>query len=49
MGLNKLKEIADVFIKEGKSDTAIALIQNGSLPTENLALGTIETIVSIAE
>ena len=49
MGLSKLKEIADVFIKEGKSDMAIALIQNGSLPSENIALGTIETIVEIAK
>ena len=49
MGLGKLKEIADIFIKEGKPDTAIALIQNGSLPSEKIALGTIETILQIAE
>lgn len=49
MGLNKLKEIAAVFIAAGKFDTAIALIQNGSLPNENIALGTIETIVEIAK
>lgn len=48
MGLNKLKEITEVFKSYGKADTAIAIIQNGSLPTENLALGTIDTIVDIA-
>lgn len=48
MGLGKLKEIADIFSKEGKANTAIALIQDGSLPTQKVALGTIETIVDIA-
>ncbi|MCX6295315.1 MAG: uroporphyrinogen-III C-methyltransferase [Bacteroidetes bacterium] len=49
MGLNKLKEISSIFSAEGRSETAIAIIQNGSLPTENVALGTIETIVQIVE
>jgi uroporphyrin-III C-methyltransferase len=49
MGLGKLKEITEVFNKEGKSDTAIALIQDGSLPTQKIALGTIETIVDVAK
>ncbi len=49
MGLGKLKEIAEIFSKEGKSDTAIALIQDGSLPTQKIALGTIETINTIAQ
>lgn len=49
MGLGKLKEIAEVFSKEGKEDTAIALIQDGSLSTQKIALGTIETIVDIAK
>lgn len=48
MGLNKLQEIVDVFKAHGKADTAVAIIQNGSLATENLALGTIETIADIA-
>ncbi len=48
MGLAKLKEIAEIFSKEGKADTAIALIQDGSLPTQKIALGTIETIEAIA-
>ena len=49
MGLGKLKEIAEIFSKEGKTDTAIALIQDGSLPTQKIALGTIETIEAIAQ
>jgi uroporphyrin-III C-methyltransferase len=48
MGLGKLREIADVYLSGGKHDTPVAIIQNGSLPSENLAIGTIETIVDIA-
>jgi len=46
MGLGKLKQIADVFIAQGKSETPIAVIQNGTLATENVALGNINTIVN---
>jgi uroporphyrin-III C-methyltransferase len=49
MGLAKLKEIAEIFAKEGKANTAIALIQDGSLPTQKVAVGTINTIIDIAE
>lgn len=47
MGLSKLKEITEVFKSNGKQDAAIAIIQNGSLPTEKIALGTVDTIVDI--
>lgn len=49
MGLGKLKEITEVFINEGKSETAIALIQDGSLPSQKVAVGTIETIFDISK
>jgi uroporphyrin-III C-methyltransferase len=49
MGLSKLKEITAIFSNEGKGDTSIALIQDGSLPTQKIALGTISTIVDIAK
>jgi uroporphyrin-III C-methyltransferase len=49
MGLSKLKEITELFLKENKGATAVALIQNGTLPSQKIALGTIETIVGIAE
>ncbi|HSH66480.1 MAG TPA: SAM-dependent methyltransferase, partial [Bacteroidia bacterium] len=47
MGLNKLKEITEVFRANGKQDEAVAIIQNGSLPTEKIAMGTVDTIVDI--
>lgn len=49
MGLSKLREITEVFIAEGKENMAIAIIQNGSLPNQKIAFGTIDTIVEIAE
>ncbi|MES2760816.1 MAG: uroporphyrinogen-III C-methyltransferase [Bacteroidota bacterium] len=49
MGLGKLKEITEIYSNEGKQDTAIALIQDGSLSTQKIALGTIDTIVDIAQ
>ncbi|MGQ0829926.1 MAG: uroporphyrinogen-III C-methyltransferase [Bacteroidota bacterium] len=49
MGLNKLAEIVDVFKQNEKSDTPVAIIQNGSLPNEKIALGTIDTIIDIAQ
>jgi uroporphyrin-III C-methyltransferase len=48
MGVEKLSEIVKTYKKEGKDETAIAIIQNGTLPTQNLAIGTIETIETIA-
>lgn len=44
MGLNKLKEIAAVFQKYDRGATPVAVIQDGSLPTENIAVGSIDTI-----
>lgn len=49
MGLGKLKEIVELFSQEGKQETAIALIQDGSLPSQKVALGTIESILKIAK
>ena len=49
MGLSKLKEITELFTQNGKQDTAVAIIQNGSLPTENIAIGTIDTISEIVK
>jgi uroporphyrin-III C-methyltransferase len=48
MGLSKLKEIVAIFRDQDKQDTGVAIIQNGTLPTENLAIGTIDTIEEIA-
>lgn len=47
MGMHRLEEILSVFLQAGKSDTPIAIIQNGSLPDEKMAIGTIATILPI--
>ncbi|TND10547.1 MAG: uroporphyrin-III C-methyltransferase [Bacteroidetes bacterium] len=44
MGLAKLKEIAGIYRAAGKGDLPVAVIQDGSLPTENIAVGSIDTI-----
>lgn len=45
MGLAKLPEIVKVFQQYGQGHTPVAVIQDGSLPTENAAIGSIDTIV----
>jgi len=45
MGMRNLPEITDIFKKYNREDTPVAVIQQGSLPEENIALGTIDTIV----
>lgn len=49
MGLNKLKEIREIFIQNGKKDLPVAIIQDGSLTAERSVFGTIESIVDLAE
>lgn len=49
MGLSKLKEIVEVFAGEGKNKLSVAIIQDGSLPTQNIVAGTIDSIIAIAE
>jgi uroporphyrin-III C-methyltransferase len=49
MGLSKLKQITEAFSSHGKGATPIAVIQNGTLATENTAIGTIDTIVKEVE
>ncbi len=48
MGLNKLSEITEIYKSSGKENTAVAIIQNGSLPNEKSVLGTIDTIAELA-
>ncbi len=48
MGLNKLAEIVRVYEAEGRHKLPIAVIQNGSLPDEKIALGTMDTIIERA-
>ncbi len=49
MGMGKLGEIVKIFSEEGKGDTAIGIIQNGTRDNENVGIGTILTIEKIVE
>jgi uroporphyrin-III C-methyltransferase len=45
MGMHKLPEIMAVFDGCGKSQTPVAIIQNGSLPEQQVVVGSVETIL----
>jgi uroporphyrin-III C-methyltransferase len=49
MGLEKLGKIVEVFKTEKKEELPVAIIQNGTLNTENVILGTIDTIEEVAK
>lgn len=46
MGYSKLQQIVALYQGHGRGDLPIALIQNGSLANERIALGTIDTILA---
>lgn len=47
MGMHKLAEIVEIFKSEGKADTPMAIIQNGTRADENVGIGTVNTIEAI--
>jgi uroporphyrin-III C-methyltransferase len=47
MGMSKLSAIVELFIKENKSNTPVAIIQNGTKEDEQVGVGTINTIQNI--
>lgn len=49
MGMGKLSEIVDVFSSEGKENTPVAIIQNGTTERENFGVGTISNICDIVK
>lgn len=49
MGMHQLDKIIRLYREAGKVRTPVAIIQNGSLPQERIALGTLETIAEQAE
>lgn len=49
MGLNKLAEITGIYLEAGRGELPVAVIQNGSLPDEKIALGNMGNIVDEAE
>src|SRR5690606_13660843 len=44
MGVSKLHEIGKIYQEAGRGKLPITVIQNGSLPSEKIALGTVDTI-----
>lgn len=44
MGMHKLPEIVALFAQYGRSETPVAIIQNGTMPDEKMALGHVATI-----
>ena len=48
MGLNRIKEIMEKFQANGKSETPVAIIQNGTLPDQKSVIGTVSTIKDLA-
>ncbi len=44
MGVKKLNDIVTIFKEQGKAETAVAVIQNGTTSNENYAMGTINSI-----
>lgn len=49
MGLKKLKEIMTLFEAYGKGEMPVAVIQNGTLPTQKQVLGTVSSITSLVK
>jgi uroporphyrin-III C-methyltransferase len=47
MGLGKLNEIVTLFEAEGKGETPMAIIQNGTTPQEKRVFGTVATISNL--
>lgn len=49
MGMAKLSEIVEVFSSQGKQNTAVAIIQNGTTDDEKFGVGTISTICNVVK
>lgn len=49
MGMGKLSEIVEIFSLEGKANTPVAVIQNGTREDEKVGIGTISTIETIVK
>ncbi|MGN6647871.1 MAG: uroporphyrinogen-III C-methyltransferase [Cytophaga sp.] len=49
MGMTKLKDIAQLFIDEGKDQLPVAIIHNGTMPDEQFVSGTVGTIVDVVK
>ncbi|HTE30266.1 MAG TPA: uroporphyrinogen-III C-methyltransferase [Chryseolinea sp.] len=47
MALNKIHEVMELFKFYGKANTPVAVIQNGTLPTQRIITGKVSTIVAL--
>lgn len=47
MGMSKLADIMEIFRREGKGNTPVAVIQNGSCPDEQYGLGNVNSIEAV--
>lgn len=45
MAMSKLEAIVDIFREYGKQDTPVAIIQNGTMPSEKWVIGSVKDIV----
>lgn len=48
MGMRKLREIQQAFAQQGKANTPVAIIQNGSLPQERMVICRVHDMVATA-
>jgi len=48
MGLNKIEEIMGQFMRYGRHDTAVAIIQNGTMADQKSIIGNVATIADLA-
>lgn len=49
MGMRKIRQIASLFAENGKGNTPVLVIQNGSLPNERKTLGVVNDIADKVE
>lgn len=48
MGMSKLDEIAAAYVAQGRGHILAAIIQNGTLPTQKVGIGTVADLANIA-
>ncbi|WP_348799784.1 uroporphyrinogen-III C-methyltransferase [Flavobacterium adhaerens] len=49
MGMNKLSQIVNLFQKESKGETPVAIIQNGTTANEKIGVGTVDSILNVVQ
>ncbi len=49
MGMSKLTEIVKLFEQEGKKETPVAIIQEGTTENEKIGIGTVASITSVVK